>query len=145
MIKIVIYDSLYGNTEKIAKAIADIIGGEAVRVQDFKQALLENAALLVVGCPIHAWRPSEATRDFLESLPRDGLNGIKIAAFDTRVKGFFSGSASDKIDKKLVSLGGRSVTAPNKFIVKGKEGPLAEGELEKARIWARDILEKANA
>lgn len=143
MISLVVYDSQYGNTKKIAETIAGVLGTKYFNVRDFKIEMLRGVALLIAGCPIHAWRPTEAILDFLASLPPDSLKGIKIAAFDTRVKTFFSGSASDKVDKKLVSLGGISVASPGKFIVKGKEGPLMEGELEKAGEWARQILENA--
>jgi len=144
MTSLIIYDSLYGNTQKIAEAIANVNGGIVIRVQDFKKEMLEGAVLLIVGCPIHGWQPSKSTLDFLASLPPDSLKGKRVAAFDTRIKSFLSGSASDKVDKKLVSLGGVSVAPPGKFFVKGKEGPLLEGELENAKNWFRDILENEN-
>ncbi len=144
MANLVIYDSLFGNTQKIAEAIAGVTGGKAVRIQDFKKEMLEGVLLLIVGCPIHAWRPSKPTLDLLASLSPDSLKGKSVAVFDTRIKSFLSGSASDKVDKKLVSLGGVSVAPPGKFFVKGKEGPLLEGELENAKNWFRDILENEN-
>ena len=143
MANLIVYDSMYGNTEKVAKAIAQVIGGKTVRVQDFKPEMLKGISLLVVGCPIHGWRPSEATVSFLSALSPESLKGVSVVAFDTRIKGFFSGSASDKVDKKLASLGGKPVASPGKFIVKGKEGPLAEGELSKAKHWAEHVLENA--
>jgi len=138
----VIYDTLYGNTKQVAEAIAVVLGTKAFNVRYFKIEMLRGVSLLIVGCPIHAWHPSEATLNFIASFPPDSLKGMKIAAFDTRVKVFFSGSASDKVDKKLVSLGGKSVIRPGRFYVQGKEGPLVEGELENARSWAREILEE---
>ena len=141
MANLILYDSKYGNTEKVARAIADILGAKTARVQDFQPAMLPGVSLLVVGSPVHAWKPSQLTQDFLKSLSPGSLKGVGVAAFDTRIKGFFSGSASDKVEKDLVKAGGRSVIKPAKFIVKGPEGPLAEGELENARHWARHILE----
>lgn len=142
MSNLVIYDSQYGNTEQVAWVISGIIGGKAVKVQNFKKEMLEGVSLLIIGCPIHGWRPSKPAADFLASLPPDSLKGKSIAAFDTRIKGFFAGSASDKVNKKLIELGGKSVMPPGKFIVKGKEGPLEEGELESAKEWAKKILEE---
>lgn len=140
MRSLVVYDSYYGNTQKIAETVADEIEGRLVKVQDFRKEILQDVTLLIVGCPIHGWRPSKPIADFLASLPRESLKGVEVAAFDTRIKGFFSGSASDKVNKKLVELGGKSVAPPGKFIVKGKTGPLAEGELENAKLWAGDIM-----
>lgn len=141
---LVIYDSLFGNTQKIADAIASVNGCIAVNIRDYKKEMLEGVLLLIVGCPIHGWQPSKPTLDFLSSLSPDSLKGKRVAAFDTRIKTFLSGSASDKVNKILVSLGGVSVAPPGKFFVKGKEGPLLDGELENAKNWFRDILENEN-
>jgi len=136
----VVYDTQFGNTQKIAEAVAETVGAKAVRVAEFKTEMLVGISLLIVGSPILGWRPSEPTTAFLDSLSAGSLEGIRVAAFDTRVKMFISGSASDKLDKRLVELGGISVASPGKFYVKGKQGPLLKNELEKARIWAKDIL-----
>ncbi len=138
---LVVYDSQFGNTQKIADLIAKTVKGKAVKVQDFKEELLSGVSLLIVGCPIHGWNPSKPTISFLSSLPKNTLKGVNIAAFDTRIKTFFSGDAASKVNKQLVKLGGKSVVSPGKFIVEGKEGPLAEGELEKAKNWAKQTLE----
>lgn len=145
MANLVLYDSQYGNTEKIAQTIGDVVGAKIIKVQDFKKEMLEGVYLLIVGCPIHGWRPSELTRSFLAALPPDSLKGINVAAFDTRIRILFlSGSASDKVNTRLVELGGNSVVEPGKFIVKETEGPLIEGEVERAKIWAKHILKKVN-
>lgn len=141
MIKLVIYDSQFGNTEQVAWTISDIIGGKALKVQNFKKEMLEGLSLLIVGCPIHGWRPTKPVTDFLAALAPNSLKGINVAAFDTRIKGYFSGSASDSLNKSLISLGGKSIVPPGKFIVKGTEGPLIDGELENAKQWAKKILE----
>lgn len=144
MTTLIIYDTLYGNTQKIAEAISEVFGAKAVRIQDFQDEMLKGVSLLIMGCPVHGWRPSRPASDFLASMPSGSLKGIKVAAFDTRIEGFFSGSASDKVDKKLVELGGESIVPPGKFIVKGKEGPLVDRELDKANGWAKHIIEGMN-
>jgi len=144
MQNLVIYDSQFGNTQKVAEVIADTLKAPAVKVADFKPEILKNISLLVVGCPIQGWRPIQSVADFLSSLPPNSLKGINVAAFDTRIKIFFSGSASDKITDALENLGGTPIVAPTNFIVKGKVGPLLDGELDKARLWAQKILDKIN-
>jgi flavodoxin len=136
---LVVYDTQFGNTQKIAEAVAETVGAKAIRVADFKPDMLAGVSLLIVGSPILGWRPSEPTTAFLGSLPAGSLKGVRVAAFDTRVKMFISGSASDKMEKSLVDLGGTSAANPGKFYVKGKQGPLLKDELEKARIWAKNI------
>jgi flavodoxin len=142
MQSLVIFDSMFGNTQKVAETIATALKAKSVRVGDFKPEMLTKIDLLVVGCPIQGWRPTQATLDFLNKLPKDSLKNKNVAAFDTRIKIFFSGSASDKISDTLENLGGNVIIAPTNFIVKGKEGPLLDGELEKASAWAKEIQKK---
>ncbi len=50
------------------------------------------------------------------------------------------GYAADPIQKKLKSKGGVSIIKPEGFFVNGNEGPLFEGEIEKAQNWTKDII-----
>jgi flavodoxin len=157
----VIYDSLYGNTEKIARAIgaglAEAIPAsgttEVIQVGDVQPEQLVGLDLLLVGGPTHGSRPSPPMHEFLNRLPKDALAGVKVAAFDTRtdmdkLEGatrFFGkifdrfGYAAPKISSSLEQKGGRVVKPAEGFFVKGTEGPLFQGELERAANWARQI------
>jgi flavodoxin len=155
MAALVIYDSFFGNTEKVAQAIGGAAGapGEArvIRVGDARPEQLAGVSLLIVGSPTRAFRPSPAIKAFLGQLPRDSLKGVRVAAFDTRialsdvnsrilpvfVKLF--GYAAKPIADKLVRNGGSLAAPPEGFFVKGSEGPLKDGELERAADWARRI------
>jgi flavodoxin len=109
-------------------------------------------SLLVVGSPTRAFRPSPATSSFLGGIPANGLQGIKVAAFDTRMSvqevnspilSFFAklfGYAAQPIAAKLKKKGGTPAIPPEGFFVKGSEGPLKEGELERAADWAKQIM-----
>jgi flavodoxin len=138
---LVVYDSQFRNTQKIAEAIAETIGGKAIRVTDFKHEMLKDLQILIVGSPIQGWRPMLSIENFLDALPAKSLTGIKTAAFDTRIKIFFSGDASKSVNAKLIKAGGTAVLAPGKFYVKGKEGPLVAGEIENALEWVRGTHE----
>lgn len=109
MKSLVVYDSNFGNTKKIAEAVAQTVEGKAVKVSGFKNEMLKGITLLIVGSPINGWRPSEQISAFLVSLPHGCLEGIHVASFDTRIKIFFSGDAASKINKILVNLGGKPV------------------------------------
>ena len=85
-------------------------------------------------------RATEAMRAFLARVP--ALDGASVAVFDTRlparwVKIF--GFAAGKIADKLQALGATLAAEPEGLVVEGKEGPLAEGELERAAAWARSL------
>ena len=141
---LVIYESKYGNTGKIAEGIAAELGGTALSVNDFKPDCLANIDLVIVGSPIHGWQPSPDTAHFLEHLEKKSLKGKYVAAFDTGYKTMMAGNAAPKILKMLEKAGGTQIAPPQKFIVLQAEGPLVPGEVERAQTWAyylKDIYE----
>ncbi len=139
---LVIYDSNYGNTKLVAEAVAHELGtdAKAIKVDDATQGMLTGLSLLVVGSPINGWRPTVKTTKLLTSLKTDQLKGVKVAAFDTRVRLFMHGDAAKTIAKLLVAAGGTLVGQPQGFNVMGKEGPLLDGELERAKEWTRTLI-----
>jgi flavodoxin len=147
---LVVYDTEFGNTQQIAQAIADAINGRLVHGREATGQSLDGIELLIVGAPTQAGRPTGAAQAFLNALPAGALKGIDVAAFDTRndyaTQGFglkalmkVIGFAAPKIAKALVAKGGHEVAPPEGFIVLDKEGPLREGELERAAAWARGV------
>jgi flavodoxin I len=143
---LIVYDSVYGNTEKIAKAIGAAITGEVgvVGVGEVNSSELKTIDLLIVGSPTQGGRPTPPIKDFLDRIPEASLKGIKVAAFDTRIPtrwvGIF-GYAAGRIARSLKTKGGTLISSPEGFVVKGREGPLKEGELEHAASWAKEIAE----
>jgi flavodoxin len=136
-----VYDSIFGNTTKIAEAIAKSLGAGArmVAVPALKEDGLAGVELVVVGCPINGWRPSAGMGKFLGALRAGQLQGVKAATFDTRVKSMFHGDAAGKIGKALQRAGANMVASPEPFYVAGKEGPLVAGELERAAAWGQSL------
>jgi flavodoxin len=141
----VIYDSNYGNTKKIAEAVASELGKDTkvISVNDFNLKDLKGIDLLVVGSPIVGWNSSEKMSKFLRSIGTGQLRDLKAATFDTRMKIFFHGDASKKMSQELVRAGARIVGESQGFYVHGREGPLFDGEIEKASEWSKLI--KTNA
>jgi flavodoxin len=137
---LIVFDSNFGNTKKIAETIAEGLGNSAEikSVSDFDKKHLEGVDILIVGSPIIGWRPTEKTMRFLESLDDGCLRGMKATAFDTRVRLFIHGDAMNKINQRLKDVGA-DVIEPHAFYVSGKEGPLITGETEKAVEWAKLI------
>jgi flavodoxin len=158
---IVIYDSLYGNTEKIAVAVAEGLTSavcaadsiEMVKVGEAHPDQLAEWGLLLVGAPTHGSHPSPAASEFINRIPQGALAGVKVGAFDTRtdmekltgmlrlfgkVLGAW-GYAAPRLSAALEAKGGDVICPPEGFFVKDKEGPLEEGELERATAWAQRI------
>jgi len=98
---VVIYDSNFGNTKKIAEAIAQGIGKgtRALQVSKSSPKDIKGMDILIVGSPIMGFRPSEKMLKYLSTLEPNQLNGINAASFDTRVKIFVHGDAAKRFPK----------------------------------------------
>ena len=153
---LVVYDSFFGNTKQVALAIGDGLASEGncetLHVSDVTLEHLKGLDVLIVGSPTRAFRPTKPITDFLNSIPRDGLKGIKVAAFDTRIStadvrsrflktmvGLF-GYAAKPIEDKLAKKGGTLIAQPEGFFVKGSEGPLKDNELQRTSAWVKSAM-----
>jgi len=153
----VVYDSVHGNTEQVAQAVARALGSpeevETLRVTEVDVGQLADLDILIVGAPTHAFQPSPAAKTFLKSIPIGALEGVRVAAFDTRISvedtdsailSFMIklfGYAAKPIGDRLKRKGGDLALPPEGFFVEGTEGPLREGELERAAEWAKPIVQ----
>ena len=167
----VVYESMYGNTHRIAEAIAS--GLEALGPVEFGPITKTSpdtvgaVDLLVVGGPTHmhgmskaasrrAAMETAATSDHIEADPDAGLEGLRswckglpdatgrlAAAFDTRAQGppLLTGSAAKGITKLLRRHRYEVIGEPASFVVEDTEGPLKDGELERARRWGADLAD----
>ena len=156
---LIVCESLFGNTDAIARAIADGVSlfGEVAVVtpNDAGPDRVANVDLLVVGTPTHAWGlPRKRTwapdgqvvehvgpfvRSWLLDLP-DG-EGRPSAAFATRLDKpqLVTGSAATGIARRLRRRGWSAAADPHSFVVTGTEGPLDDGELDRARTWGAEL------
>ena len=160
---IVIFESLWGNTEQIARHIASGLGDARSDLEvEVRQASAEalpadGVDLIVVGGPTHAFSmsssstregaarqgatdiPDAGIREWIEAQPTPTLP-VRAATFDTRVASpRLPGSAAKKALKRLVRLGFQPVAEPETFGVHGYDGPVADGELERARAWGAEL------
>lgn len=142
---LVIYDSTYGNTEKIARSIGGAIGDDVkvLRAGEVSPSELDSLDFLIIGSPTQGGRPTPAVLEFMNRIPESGVKGINVAAFDTRFQskltrifGYAAGRIADSLKKK----GGNLISPPEGFFVKGNEGPLKDGELERAASWAKGLV-----
>jgi hypothetical protein len=157
---LVVYESMFGNTEAVARAVADGLGKTfEVKLSDVRDMLpATDVDLLVVGSPTHAFglsRPATRADAARQGIVRDGavdvglreylgcsptLAGIDAATFDTKInKSFVPGSAARKARRELRRLGCRVMWPAQSFHVTATTGPLVEGELSRARSWASDL------
>ncbi|MBS7616338.1 flavodoxin family protein [Candidatus Bathyarchaeota archaeon] len=144
---LIVYDSVYGNTEKIANAMGNAIASEAkvVHVANADPSELKKFDMLIVGSPTHGGRPTSPVQEFLNKILISNIEGIKVAAFDTRLTtGFVKifGYAAGRIAKNLEKKGAILVAPAEGFFVKGTTGPLKDGELERAADWTNAVMSR---
>jgi flavodoxin I len=135
---LVVYDSVHGNTEKIAQTIGEAIGGQVLRVGGVNPADLKGFDALILGSPTHGGWYTPEIQALLKASP--ALEGVNVAVFDTRTKKSIFGYAAPRIAKSLEKNGGKVIVPPEGFIVLGTQGPLMDGELERAAVWAKQII-----
>ena len=156
---IVVYESLWGNTAEVARAVAQGLGpaARALRTDEAGPEALAGVGLVVAGAPVFGFRlSSPKMRDGIRQNPGKGpapdlscpllrtwLEGLAPgsgwgAAFDTRVRGPF-GKGAPEVARRLEAAGYRQLAEPEGFVVKGKHGPLKDGELERAREWGEQL------
>jgi flavodoxin I len=145
---LVVYDSIYGNTEAIAQAIGGAIPGEVqvLRVGQVNAGDLETVDLLIVGSPTHGALPTPAIQDLIEKIGPPAREAARVATFDTRLTwGFlerWGGFAAPKMATTLQEKGWTLAGAPGGFFVRGlKKGPLKRGEADRAAAWAKGLVE----
>jgi flavodoxin len=149
---VVVYDSQYGNTERIAQALADTLRpfgqARAVRVDPAHPVSFQGVDLLIVGCPTQGFRPTLAMQSFFGNLSPQALSGLAVACFDTRFRGrLWQSSAAPRMARQLRTMGVEPLVPPESFFVKAmkKEGPLLAGEVERAATWALTLFTKVEA
>ena len=145
----------FGNTQAVALAIADVLesagNAHALPLAGLTAADLETADVVVFGSPTHYQNLPKAVRASLEALPKQALRGKRVAAFDTSLEMWgplMWMTAAHRLLPKLRRLGGRRLVRPATFTVIRGQAPeseerqdtLCEGELERARAWAAQLL-----
>lgn len=163
---VVVYESLWGNTAAIARAIAEGLGQDAraLSTAEATGAVLKGVGLLVVGAPVLGFSlPTEAVREGIRKDPttaskapdlshppvREWLKTLpsgtgRAAAFETRIW-WSPGGATAAIIRGLKRAGYLPAGKNRRFIVTGKYGPLRDGELARARAWGQELAGMAPA
>ena len=156
----VVYESMFGNTEQLARAVAHAMGDVPVlEVGETTAADLAQADLVVLGGPTHAFSMTRPTtrrdahqqgassdeeqrgiRELIDELP--SVMSAPVATFDTRVAKVrkLPGSAARAASKELRRHHHATVVAQESFYVEDTPGPLLDGELVRAAIWGQRLV-----
>jgi flavodoxin len=158
MRSVVTYYTRYGNTRRVAEAIAEVLAGageaRTAPIDELTADELEGVDLLVAGSPTHYQSLPKEVRAMLDEWPKRSLRGVQVAAFDTSVETWgplMWMTAAHRLLSELRKLGGKKVVGPETFLVERGKAPeseerqdaLREGELERAKAWAADLSQRA--
>lgn len=161
----VIYESMFGNTERVAHAVTDGLrtAGYDVTCRAVTEPQPDTSGhvdLLVLGAPTHAFslsrpntrvdavrqgaastRAASGLREWIGALPTTESGAPCVAIFDTRVtKVRRLPMAAGRTAAKLVRGSGyRLIGKPEPFLVVDTSGPLEDGEEERAERWGEDL------
>jgi hypothetical protein len=166
---LVVYESMFGNTEQVARAIgtglSEHLDVTVVEVTEAHAVVTDLVDLIVVGGPTHAFSMTRAgtredaqkqgapqgskeigLREWLAQLPA-GPHSELVATFDTRVEKVrrLPGSAAKGAAKAVRRIGYARAAHPESFYVEGTDGPLVAGELDRAQAWGKRLGAEAKA
>jgi len=153
---LVVYDSYFGNTENVAVSIGDalkeLVEVEVKKVSDLEIDQLAEVDFLIVGSPTRAFQATKNIKEFLKHIKKEDYAQLKVIAFDTRiapedtdskvlnrmVKAF--GYAAEPMGTMMQKRGAKLLLDPIGFYVKDTEGPLKEGEKDRAVNWVKEAI-----
>jgi hypothetical protein len=166
MRSLVVYESWFGNTRRLAEKVAAVLAEEGdvtvVSVDDPVPSL-QDVDLVVLGAPTHVhglsskrsreaaldqgaegWNLGIGARGWIGGLPLQGKPAF--AVFDTRAHKptLLVGSAAHGMAHRLRRQGYELVAEPESFFVQGTPGPLEEGELERAEEWGKTLANEVS-
>jgi menaquinone-dependent protoporphyrinogen IX oxidase len=152
---IVVYDTSYGNTKKIAETIAETLKESGIEVdlfyvKDVKKLSGKDYDFFVLGSPTKFGTMSFAVRGFLGKVRSEEWMNKPFAAFDTEnpenversLAEKKEWSAAEKIAEKLREKKMNQTLPVLKALVLGQKGPLVEGEVERTKDYARQLAAK---
>jgi len=155
---LVVYDSYFGNTKDVAisigNALKELMEVEIAKVSDLDPKQVKGVDFLVVGSPTRAFQATKKMKDFIKNIRKQEYANMKVIAFDTRI-------ATEDVDSKMLSRmakafgyaaepmgdmmekrGAKLLLDPVGFYVKDTEGPLKDGEKDRAANWVKEAIVK---
>ncbi|MFW9788808.1 MAG: flavodoxin domain-containing protein [Candidatus Thorarchaeota archaeon] len=147
---LVIFDSTYGNTEKLAREIAAAITetGKAectvIGINEVNSHDIGSFDGVLLGGPIHMFRPAGGLRGAVKNVLKQGLKGKLVGAFETyqapghagRAVRFVEDAVADKEPEARLFKPGLAA------LVEGLKGPLGASEPAKARDFGVRFAEE---
>ena len=144
---VLLYESKYGNTKRVASAIAEKmqrVGGMEVTLTALKVVDIEDIAncdVILLGGPTHFGGPTRGVRKFIDAVGKRNVNGKSVAVFDTYMGEDFEKGVRKMEEQIRAKAPGLKLLAPGLSIrVEGMKGPIVEGELVKCKDFVKQLV-----
>ncbi|MFX1483826.1 MAG: flavodoxin domain-containing protein [Promethearchaeota archaeon] len=147
---LVVFDTTYGNTEKIGREIAagieetGVVECKVINIKEVENEDLSVYEGALFGGPIHAFRATSGIKNAVKKAAKKGLDGKLISSFDTYQAASHEGRAARQILEMLTkkAKGARVFSPGMTALVLDAKGPLRDGEPEKAREFGQRFAKK---
>lgn len=147
---LVVFDSTYGNTEKLGREIASGIEESSLaecKVINIKDVEAEDISVydgVLFGGPIHAFRVTSGIKNAVKNAAKMGLDGKLVSSFDTYLLSSHEGKGAKQIEDLLRNkTKGAKIFSPGlTALVEGFKGPLKDDEPAKARNFGQKFAQE---
>ncbi|MDH3364389.1 MAG: hypothetical protein OEM29_00050 [Thermoplasmata archaeon] len=153
---VIAVDSVYGNTKLVAEAFKEEIekAGHEVELINLRKEFRvpSEGDLLFIGSPTRVAKMTAKAKKFVKKLDAAAWSGKTVVVFDThmplpddpekqkKAMKWVEPGAAGRLSVLTAERGLKVHSPPLRFMVSDMKGPLAPGELEKARALAREII-----
>ena len=149
---LIVYESKYGNTKKVAETIGEGIteAGKEIHVTHVKEVendTVKDFDVILIGSPTYVGSPAKSIKKFIKSLVDMSLQGKSYAVFDTQMGGTGGGflrntvkKMEEQIEKTIPDL--KKIISGLQVGVKGIKGPLSDGELSRCKNFGIELIKK---
>lgn len=138
-----------GVTDTVARAVARAVDWSyehyARPANEVDPSEIRTPSVVFLGGPTHRREMGESLRRFVDHMPDRLISQSLFAAFDTRFHDspIVTGSSARHIQRAIEGRGGRNLVPGESFFTLRRDGPLREGEVERARVWASSVIAAA--
>jgi hypothetical protein len=145
----VVIASPCGVTDTVARAVARAVDWSyehsARSASEVDPMEIRTPSVVFLGGPTHRREMGDSLRGFLDRMPDRLVSQCLFAAFDTRFHDspIVTGSSARHIQRAVEGRGGRNLVPGESFFVIRRDGPLRDGEVERARMWASGVIAAA--
>ncbi len=149
---LIVYESKYGNTKKVAETIGEGIteAGKEIHLTHVKEVendTVKDFDVILIGSPTYVGSPAKSIKKFIKSLVDMSLQGKSYAVFDTQMGGTGGGflrntvkKMEEQIEKTIPDL--KKIISGLQVGVKGIKGPLSDGELSRCKNFGIELIKK---